>query len=91
MSKDATQFDYTSSGFSEFLTRSIDDSINAPNLDAVASSTQLSSREVNYDQSPTTGALGSVIRIGNIQIDGVTGRISIFDDNNNEVTRIGAL
>jgi len=82
--------DYTDAGFSPFMTRSIDET-GASNLDGESQVSQLGSREMNYDQSPTTGNLGSVIQIGNIKIDGVTGRISIYDDNGNEVTRIGAL
>lgn len=86
---DAT-YDYQAAGFSAFLTRSIDDS-PALNLDSLSSSVQQSTREVNYDQSPTTGGLGSVLRIGNIQLDGITGRISVYDSNNNEVLRLGEL
>lgn len=90
MANGITEYDYQAAGFSAFLTRSIDDSA-ALNLDALSSSVQQSTREVNYDHSPTTGGLGSIIRIGNIQLDGVTGRISIYDSNNNEVVRIGEL
>ena len=82
--------DYTDAGFSPFMTRSIDET-GAADLDGEAQVAQMNSREINYDQSPVTGSLGSVIQIGNIKIDGVTGRISIYDDNGNEVTRIGAL
>lgn len=79
-------YDYTTAGFDPFLTRSID-GFNTPNLDALGATT--SSSEVNYDQSQVTGSLGNAIQVGNIRIDGVTGRITIYDQNGNEAIWIG--
>ncbi len=85
--------DYTSAGFNNFLTRSLDDiALASPGtLETSAGAVAGTSQEVNFDHAPTTGALGSSVAVGNIAIDGVAGRISIFDDQGNEVVRIGNL
>lgn len=79
-------YSYIDAGFSPFLIRSIDDSgqTNLGQVEAIQVN-----RELNYDQSPTTGQLGAITRIGNIVLDGVKGRITILDDNQNEVVWIG--
>lgn len=82
-------YDYTVAGFSTFLSRSLDDN-GATNLESSAGLTP-QARNLNYDQASVTGALGDILSIGHIKIDGRTGRISIFDDNNNEVVRLGEL
>lgn len=81
-------YDYTDAGFSPFFTKSIDDN-GSLNLDMSGSTNQ--SRELNYDQSPQTGSPGDKLVIGNIVIDGVEGRLSIFDENKNEIVRLGTL
>lgn len=86
MSKGDSQYDYETAGFDNFLSRSIENnpqvSLNspAPVNNAIA-----------FDRSQSSGALGDVISIGNIKLDGVTGRISVFDASGNEVVRIGDL
>lgn len=84
------QYDYISAGFSPFLTRSIDD-VGGLNLDGSTDIANVSTREINYDQSQMTGSYGSIAQFGNVQIDGVKGRVSIYDDNGNEVLRLGEL
>ena len=86
---DNTSYSYINAGFDPFFSRSID-SNGSLNLDQTVA-LQATNREINYDQSQTTGSLGSITRVGNIQLDGVAGRISIYDDNGNEVVRLGAL
>lgn len=83
-------YDYLSAGFGPFLTRSIDD-IGEVNLDNATdmASVRGGSRELNYDQTQTTGSLGSIVQVGSIQIDGVKGRITIYDDDGNEAVWIG--
>lgn len=76
-------YDYTTSGFNDFLSRSIDGGIGQAQAAPV--------RQVNFDQSQISGSLGDHLRIGSIDLDGTTGRISIFDENENEVVRIGDL
>jgi hypothetical protein len=46
---------------------------------------------MRYDSAQISGMLGDTLRIGNIGLDGTKGRISVFDENNNEVVRIGNL
>lgn len=83
-----TPYDYSTVGFSPFLTRSIDD-VGLTNLDQIAASAQQTTRELNYDQSATTGSLGSFLRIGSIILDGAKGRITIVDENGKEAVWIG--
>lgn len=78
-------YDYTAAGFDKFLSRSIDD-IQQQNLD----STGPASLAIPFDRTQTSGSLGNIIRVGNISIDGVKGRISIYDGDN-EVVRLGEL
>lgn len=77
------EYDYTQAGFNDFLTRPLVSLTSAPQ--------QSQSRQVNFDQAQITGSLGDTLRIGKINLDGVSGRISVFDDNSNEVVRIGDL
>lgn len=79
------QYDYTTSGFDKFLSRSVDD-IQQMNLDSAAPPSTAQA----YDRGQVSGAIGNTIRVGKIQIDGVKGRISIYDGEN-EVVRIGEL
>lgn len=84
------QFDYSTQGFNDFLIRSIDMTMTAGNLNEFNPST-VSSRILNYDQTQSMGQMGDYLNIGNIRINGSTGRISIFDQEGNEVGRIGEL
>lgn len=78
-------YDYTAAGFDKFLSRSVDD-VSQQNLDSTAPT----SMAIPFDRTQTSGLLGNIIRVGNIQIDGVKGRISIYDGDN-EVVRLGEL
>lgn len=80
------EYTYETAGFDGFLSRSVD-SISQLNLDSQGPvSTQLP-----FDRAQVSGSLGDKLQIGKIRLDGVTGRISVLDDNNNEVVRIGEL
>lgn len=79
-------YDYTAAGFDKFLSRSVDDA-QQQNLDAGG----VTPMAIPFDRTQSTGSLGNTIRVGNINLDGVTGRISIYDDQGNEVVRIGEL
>lgn len=78
-------YTYESAGFDGFMSRSIDDvaqvTLDSPGPDTTA---------VRYDSAQISGALGNSLTIGSIVIDGVKGRISIFDGAN-EVVRLGDL
>lgn len=84
--------DYGTDGFNGFFTRSIDSFSSVDNLPGSASSySQGNYQEVNYDDRPTTGSLGSKVQIGDsIVLDGNNQRISVLDGTN-EVVRIGEL
>lgn len=83
--------DYTTAGFNSFFSRSIG-SRNYDTLPGASSAATIdNSQEINYDNSPTTGSLGSKIQIGDsIVLDGNNEKISILDGTN-EVVRIGEL
>lgn len=85
-------YDYTAAGFDGFLNRSIDSgfSQNAQHTLSFLPSIN-TGQQLNYDQMQVTGALGDHLRIGNVDIDGGSGRISIFDNEGNEIVRLGAL
>lgn len=78
-------YSYESSGFDGFLSRSIDDlpqvTLDSPGPQSTA---------IPFDRGQQSGSFGNVVTIGNIQLDGVKGRISLKDDNSNEVLRLGA-
>lgn len=80
-------YDYSTAGFDSFLDRSID-SNGGYTLDSQPTAR---SREMNFDQGKVSGSLGDSLRIGKIQLDGINGRISIYDGNGDENTRIGDL
>lgn len=85
MGQDQSDYDYTTAGFDGFLSRSIDDLVQV-NLDSPGPTSTAQA----YDRAQVSGAVGNTIRVGSILIDGVKGRISIYD-NDNEVVRIGEL
>ncbi len=65
------RYDYTSAGFDNFLTRSIDEGST--------------SRAGAFDRSAVSGFLGDTLRIGKIQIDGANGRIVVVDASTNRI------
>lgn len=79
--------DYTDSGFDKFLSRGGTPSLQGP-LDVETTTTN---NAVPFDRTQISGSLGDTLKIGNIFIDGSTGRISIYDDSGNEVVRLGEL
>lgn len=77
-------YDYSAAGFDDFMSRSIDSGAQG--------SAPIPVRQVNFDQQQISGSLGDILRIGSIFLDGVTGRISIYDgDTKNEVVRLGKI
>jgi hypothetical protein len=79
------EYTYEQAGFDGFLSRSIDN-LSQVNLDSAGPQ----STAIRYDSAQVSGLLGNTIRIGSIYLDGVKGRISIYDGNN-EVIRLGEL
>lgn len=82
-------YNYSDAGFNTFMDRSIDQSANGTTLaNLIAAYNPLAT---NMEQTQITGQLGQQINIGNVTIDGINNRISVFDGNGNEVVRLGAL
>lgn len=81
-------YDYTSSGFNGFLSRRIrrPDAVTLTGL-----SNDTPRREIDFDKTTTSGALGDVISVTGIKIDGPNRRISIEDELGTEVGRIGRI
>ena len=78
-------YNYETSGFNGFLSRSID-TMPQVNLDSPG----IQSTQIRYDSSQVSGMLGDSLKVGSVVIDGVSGRISIYDGDV-EVVRIGEL
>ena len=83
---DGSSYDYTQAGLDGFLSRSIDD-LSQVNL----SSQGPQSMSMAYDRAQVSGSLGNTLQVGKVHIDGISGRISVFDDSGNETIRIGEL
>lgn len=83
-------YNYESAGFDAFMDRSIDQS-GGGNSGGTLDTQVYQSRETNYDAGGSSGSMGDSVQIGNIKLDGVKGRISVYDDNGNEVLRLGEL
>lgn len=81
---------YTGVGFNRFFRRSISSNQNTTTL---SNSVPISngSTEINFDKQQVSGALGDIFRIGKINLDGKLARISLFDERNNEIMRLGDL
>lgn len=81
-------YDYTTAGFDGFFVRGPGSSFNSGGADA---GVPAQTTAIPFDRGQQSGAFGNIVRFGNVFIDGVKGRISIYDENNREVARIGEL
>lgn len=90
--QDSEVYTYVNAGFSAFLRRSIDNPRTpVDSLKDYARTAQQNSRSINFDNSPVSGNLSGVTKVGDkLILDGIVGRISILDDASNEVGRIGS-
>lgn len=77
--------DYTAAGFDKFLSRGDAQGLQG-DLDQETTTTN---RALPLDRTQAGGALGDTIRIGNIFLDGSTGRITMQDDSGNVSLLIG--
>ena len=76
-------YDYTTSGFDGFLSRSVDD-LSQANLDSAGPQTTA----MRYDSAQVSGMLGDTLQIGNVKInktnitlsDGTNTRLLIGED-----------
>lgn len=83
-----SRYTYENAGFNGFLNRSI--SAN-PFAQTVSQGMSTSSNTMNFDLQQVAGALGDILGIGKIKLDGQIGRISIENKNGDEGTWIGDL
>lgn len=84
-------YDYSNAGFDSFMSRSIDDTGGQAQATTLDDQQPTSSNEMNYDSAQQSGSMGNTLQLGKIKLDGDNGRISTFDDDGNEVVRIGKL
>lgn len=68
------RYDYSTAGFSPFLTRSLDDAGGSGLNDAP-------SRAFAFDRSVVSGKLGDKYNIGRIVLDGVAGSITVLSED----------
>ncbi len=73
-------YDYTTSGFDNFLSRGLDD-VSMTNLDSQGPI----SRQVAYDRNQVTGQLGDTLQIGNIHLNGADQNIVLSDGSNDRL------
>lgn len=81
---------YTGVGFNRFFRRTI---ISDPNATTLSNSQSIvkNNNQMNFDSQQVSGSLGDILRVGKINLDGKEARISLFDERNSEVLRIGKL
>jgi hypothetical protein len=80
-------YDYNTAGFDKFFVRNHTGPVNqSADVTMVPPSTA-----IPFDRGQQSGSFGNIVRFGNVFIDGVKGRISIYDENQREVARIGEL
>lgn len=82
------RYTYKDAGFNRFFRRSIGSSSDTVNLKSIPGG---AGRQLNFDDMQVSGSLGDTLRIGRIPLDGKLGRISILDERDNEVLRLGDL
>lgn len=82
-------YNYQNAGFDAFMSRSIDITGNGTTLANFIPT--YNPFATNLNQTQVTGSLGNIMQVGNISINGVTGRIELTDSNNNVVIRLGEL
>jgi hypothetical protein len=82
------RYTYESAGFTPYLRRPLGTAVGQQGL---ARTTLPIARNYNFDQAQVTGSLGDKLSIGKIVLNGSDGKISVFDDEGNEVITIGEL
>lgn len=90
MEEPQDDYNWANAGFDGFMSRAID-TWNMARLDQLPFNPYITPRFLQQDQTQVTGKLGDKQVLGNIIIDGVKGRISVFDSDNNEVVQLGKI
>lgn len=80
---------YTGAGFNRFFKRSLGSDPSTTSLRTLPS--MGNTRQLNFDDKQISGALGDIMRLGRMSLDGKIGRLSVFDERGNEVLRLGNL
>lgn len=81
-------YTYRDAGFNRFFRRSLGSDPNTVTLKSIPGG---GGRQLKFDDLQVSGSLGDTLRIGRIPLDGKLGRISILDERDNEVLRLGDL
>lgn len=81
-SGDNEPYTYSEAGFNRFFRRGLNSDMTARNLSTMARPTN--NQVINFDRQQVSGALGDLITIGKITLDGKLGAI-IFRDEREEV------
>ena len=71
---DNTEYNYEAAGFNRYMSR---------NMTSDWSAAPTQSRNLNFDQQQISGALGSILTVGNITIDGIQGALKFYDEDGN--------
>jgi len=83
------KYDYTTAGFNGFLSRSTKSNPLAMTLNDQTG--QGSGSTINLDRVQINGALGNLLSLGRITIDGINGRIVVSDENDVQTAWLGNL
>lgn len=70
------RYSYLDAGFNRFFHRKISGGSQVQTLSGVSAGHQ---QNLNFDQMQVSGSLGSTLRVGNVYIDGINGRVDIQD------------
>ena len=89
MASTAKPFTYQDAGFNRFFRRTLTSNPQAASLRS--SGGAVSSNQLNFDELQVSGSLGDILKVGRIALDGKIGRLSVADELNNEVLRLGDL
>ncbi len=82
------RYTYTNAGFNGFLSRSVKAN---PLASKLSDGISRGNNTMNFDLQQTAGALGDILPIGKIKLDGQIGRISIENKTGDEGVWLGDL
>lgn len=90
MNDDQNKDNYEGAGYNGFLRRTLNSNPNERTLRQVGPMRAYKPMEINLDTTPTSGSLGSTLRVGSgVEISGPEERVSIINAEGNEVARFG--
>jgi hypothetical protein len=90
VSADQKRRSYEDAGYNKFFRRTLNSNSVETNLSSVGAYRQYKPSSLDFDSTQTSGAIGDVLRVGKgVQIDGPRQKISIYDEQGQETTRLG--